>query len=452
MWPTNNHTNVIDGALTSASLAFANVPDMRASCETLLGNVITNVERSFFTYAPDGGYIEGPGYWSYGTEFQIVMLSALETATGSNYNLFEAPGFKESVYHPLDIESDAGIWQLHDTSNVFTDTQFLRWFARKANDPSLIRLRLKEISEKHKAVFFHDLLWYDPVDGKESVDLPLDSYYKQIGVVTSRSSWDAGAVFTGLHGGENYKNRQDLDIGTFILYASGKRFFIDLAPEDFNMWGDGNRFLFYRKRAEGQNTLVIGDVDYTKTDQVEQCLSTFLRRENSEKSAIAVVDMAPAYTAVTTGKRGLLFTDNRTTVVIQDELTLSSPEIVRWGAHIPDTVTVTLHNNDRAVDMVDGDARLYCEIISDDAALKFTYGDAVSYDPDYPNTPGEHYNHNNKDSYIDAYDIKALRIITPQKVSKFNMAVACRPLATTDALPASGSVYKFTSIDAWKLQ
>lgn len=452
MWPDNNHTNVINGALTAASLAFANVPDMRASCETLLGNAITNVERSFFTYAPDGGYIEGPGYWSYGTEFQIVMLSALETATGTDYNLFETPGFKESVYHPLDMESDAGIWQLHDTSNVFTDTQFLRWFARKVNDPSLTRLRLREIREKHKAVFFHDLLWYDPVDENEPVELPLDSFYKQVGVTTSRSSWDAGAIFTGLHGGENYKNRLDLDIGTFILYASGKRFFIDLSPEDYNMWGDGNRFLFYRKRAEGQNTLVIGDVDYKVTDQVEQCLSTFLRREDSPKSAIAVVDMAPAYTAVTTGKRGLFFTDNRKTVIIQDEISLSSPEIVRWGAHVPDTVSVTLHNGNRAVDMVDGEARLYCEIVSDNASLTFSYGDAVSYDPNYPKTPGEHYNHNAKDDYIDAYNIKALRIITPQKVLSFNLAVVCHPLSITDAVPSLGRLYTFTSINDWKLQ
>ncbi len=452
MWPDNNHTNVINGALTAASLAFANVPDMRESCETLLGNAITNVERSFFTYAPDGGYIEGPGYWAYGTDFQIVMLSALESATGTNYNLYETPGFKESVYHPIDMESDAGIWQLHDTANLFTDTQYLRWFARKANDPSLTRLRLKEINDKHKAVFFQDILWYDPVDENEPVNLPLDSYYKQTGITTSRSSWNAGAIFTGLHGGENYKNRQDLDIGTFILYASGKRFFIDLAPENFNTWGDGNRFLLYRKRAEGQNTLVIGDVDYKTTDQVEQCLSTFLRRENSPKSSISVIDMAPAYTAVTTGKRGLFFTDNRTTVIIQDEISLSSPEIVRWGAHLPDSVTVTMHNGNRAVDMVDGDARLYCEIVSDNAALTFSYDDAGSYDPNYPNTPGEYYNHNPKDDYIGAYDIKALRIITPQKVSSFNLAVACRPLSTTDAVPASGSLYTFTNIDNWKLQ
>lgn len=452
MWPDNNHTNVINGSLTAAALAFANVPAMRAACESLLDNTITNVERSFYAYAPDGGYLEGPGYWAYGTEFQILMNSALETATGTDYNLSAAPGFKKSVYYPINMESDAGIWQLHDSANAYTSTQYLRWFARKNNEPSLIKLRLKDIREMKKAVFYHDILWYDPVDDDSEVTLPLDAYYEQVGIVSTRSSWDAGAMFTGLHGGENYYNNADLDIGTFILYGGGKRFFIDLAPEDFNMWMDGYRFKFYRKRAEGQNTLVIGPVDYNIGDQKELVVSEFLRNEHNENSNIAVVDMAPAYDSVTVGRRGMFFKDKRTTVVFQDEITLDKPEIVRWGAHLPDSVKVNFVNNGRGVDMVDGEARFYCEIVSADTSLAFTYGDAVSYDPDYPVTPGENYHHNNADDYIGAYDIKALRIITPQEVGSFNLAVACRMLKVTDSLPEPGTIYNYSEIDQWQLE
>ena len=50
-----------------------------------------DVEKGMYTYAPDGGYLESPGYWSYGTDYLHVMMSSLDSACGTDYGLYNSP-------------------------------------------------------------------------------------------------------------------------------------------------------------------------------------------------------------------------------------------------------------------------------------------------------------------------------------------------------------------------
>jgi|GEM_PF-1275186 len=442
IWGSNNWTGVCNGGLVAAAIAYNTVyPD---ECTRILGYAVTDLERSMYSYAPDGGYLESPGYWAYGTNYTMIMMAALESATGRDYGLFYSPGFAASAYFIAYFETEVGSWGFHDSGSGQNETMTLSWFAKKSGDGALNRLRMNSIDAKLKPVHAFDLMFYDPNNITDTVELNLDAYYRQVGSVTMRSSWENGAIFVGLHGGSNSASHGDLDIGNFVLDAAGTRFFTELGSDDYNIpgyFGD-LRWTYYRKRAEGQNTLVIGKVSYKTPDQIAAAVARFQRVESNAASAIAVVDTTPAYkkmTNMTSGTRGILFTDDRSTVILQDEAFFSKTNTVRWGAHTPGTIII--NEGGRSAFIKRGNVYLYCEIVSDDPTLRFSSAAAKSYDPNYPKTPGSKTENGNK-----------LMIITEDGVTEFKCAVVMKVIREGETAPALGATYQWTDMADWKLQ
>ncbi|MBE6565010.1 MAG: hypothetical protein E7655_07040 [Ruminococcaceae bacterium] len=441
MWEDGNWTGVCNGGLSAAALAYANVyPE---ECSALIGYAIRNVERGMYTYAPDGGYQESLNYWAYGTEFLHIMIASLDSACGTNYGLYDSPGLAASSYFTAYLETEDFGWAFHDDhSDQLPNTHFLSWFAKKTGDPSINRLRRNSIDNKVRSVHFYDLMWYDPQNISDDVQLNLDAYYTEVGSVTMRDTWKNDALFVGLHGGSNAAHHGDLDIGNFVIGGAGYMFLTELGMDNYNIPGyfdSQQRWNYYRKRAEGQNTLVIGDVSYAKEDQSKDAVGTFKRVENNDTSSIAVLDMTSAYAQATDGQRGAMLTDNRTTVIVQDEMHLKTPEIVRWGVHTIGTVTVS--EDGRSASIKRGNHILFCEIVSADASLTFSTAKAASYDPNYPKTSGEN----------GGSGFNKLMIITPNKVTDFECAVVFKVIKSGEAAPNLGDIYTWTDIADWKL-
>ncbi len=439
MWGDNNWTGVCNGGLVAAALAYsAALPD---ACTRVLNGAMKDVEKGMYTYAPDGGYLESPGYWSYGTDYLHVMMSSLDSACGTDYGLYNSPGFAESAYFTAYFETEDGSWGFHDSGSGVSDTNCLSWFAKKSGDPSVNRLRRNSLDNGVKALNVYDLMWYDPKNIVDSVQLNLDSFYTEVGAVSMRNTWENNAIFVGLHAGDNAASHGDLDIGNFVLDAAGRRFLIELGSDQYNMpaYFGASRWNYYRKRAEGQNTLVIGDVSYKTPDQNSKAVGSFTRVENNDSSSIAIVDMTPAYDAVKEGQRGVFFTDNRSTVILQDEIHMDTPNVVRWAVHTKGTIII--NEGSRSAFIRSGNYFLYCEIVSADKSLQFTSGAANSYDPAYKNTSGEY----------SRSGISKLMIVTPEKVTDFETAVVFKVVTLDEFAPALGETYSWTDMAEWKL-
>ncbi|MBE6559901.1 MAG: copper amine oxidase N-terminal domain-containing protein [Ruminococcaceae bacterium] len=442
IWGNSNWSGVCNGGMTSAALAFAAVfPD---ECTRVLNASLRNLELSMHLYAPDGGYLESLGYWALGTNYIHVLISSLDSACGTDYGMYNSPGFSESAYFTAYFETEVGSWGFHDsgTGDGVSQTKFLSWFAKKSGDPSVNRLRRNSLDRGIKEVHVYDLLWYDPENIVDSVQLNLDSYYSEVGSVTMRSTWEDKAMFVGLHGGDNNAGHGDLDIGNFILDACGERFFIDLGSDDYDLPGffKTQRWSYYRKRAEGQNTLIIGDVSRNVPDQRTNAIGTFTRVENNDASSIAILDTTKAYDLVKDGKRGILFTDNRSTVILQDEVQMDTANIVRWVTQTEGNITI--QEGGRSAIIRCGNYSLYCEIVSEDASLQFSTSDAVSYDPTYENHKAEY----------SREGIRRLMINAENKVKDYKLAVVFKVIPSGEKAPAPGTLYTWTDMENWKLQ
>lgn len=362
---TNNWNAVCNGGMVMMALSFANVSSQfREASEYLLDCCLYTIPAGLEEgYATDGGYPEGPGYWSYGTTYSVVFMSALKAATGSDYGYINAPGFRESFYFINSLGSiEKGAWNYHDAGEGRTDSALYFWFASNTGDKSIGGLRYNSIIEGYNNPSHWDMIWYSPDIFTTNIDLSLDAAYYGIDTVTFRSDWTKNALFCGLHGGANNASHGNLDIGNFIVEYGGTRFFIDLGSDEYNMkhtdYAGGNtviyfstpyRYWLYRERAEGQNTLVIdpvkvditniknGDANQGKNyDQLLGAVSELSRFESSTDSALAVVDMGCAYREAASGIRGMLVTDDRSTVIIQDEIKFNdnSNHTVYWMGHV----------------------------------------------------------------------------------------------------------------------
>ncbi len=359
---SNNWNGVCNGGMVTMALAFATVnEEFREWSEYLLDCCMYSIPYGLKDgYAPDGGYPESPGYWSYGTNYSINFIQGLMSSCGTNLGYINAPGFRESFYYINYIGSTAnGVWSYHDTGEGMPDMGRFTWFTSQTGDKDISGLWYNGVLNGTTGVDVWNLMFYDPELVNTAIQLPLDTAYYGIDTMTFRSGWEKDAMFAGLHGGYNNASHGNLDIGNFILEMGGTRFFIDLGADEYNLknpayasgvlfFSNPYRWWFYRERAEGQNTLVINPVKVDTSnkgkndsgqgknfDQILSATSSIQKYSSGENSAYGVIDMGVAYHDATSGIRGMYITENRNTVVIQDEIRLRDlNNKVYWMGHV----------------------------------------------------------------------------------------------------------------------
>ena len=82
-WTKVNHNwaNVCAGGLALGALAIAeDEPDL---ARQVLDATRKSMNNPMPSYAPDGGWLEGPGYWNYATRYTVLYAAAAQTALGN---------------------------------------------------------------------------------------------------------------------------------------------------------------------------------------------------------------------------------------------------------------------------------------------------------------------------------------------------------------------------------
>lgn len=385
----NNWNTVCNAGMILSALALYEYDEYREAAATVTGAGLESLVNCLLQYAPDGAYIESPGYWYYGTSTYIILLAALESTAGTTYGYKDTVGLYKSFYFVQYITSPSGYyWNYHDSGRSKITRDSFYYASRLWNDPNLAAFRDESLGEDTMGTWF-DILFYTPglADGNTG-DPALDHYMKGIETVTMRSAWSgSNYTFTGLHAGANIATHGDHDSGNFYLEMGGKLWFGDAGAEDYNVgdyWGTERRYRYYRKSQEAHNTIIIRSDDYAmrfgQTHNTEyQPHATITDFVSEKNGSYAVADMTVQYgSTCTSGKRGLLLTNARRTVIVQDEITFSSPTSLTWLA--------TPNLNECALSMAEDGRTAYLtymnnvgkrvmlrvSLVTDDATLKFT--------------------------------------------------------------------------------
>jgi autotransporter-associated beta strand protein len=388
--PTNNNWNpVCNGGLAIGALAVGT--ESEATVEDVLNRAFNSLRPVMAHYtADDGAWYEGPGYWAYAFEYNSRMMAGLESALGCDFGLSTTRNLSESGFFAMAATGPFGQpYGFADVgAPVSVNEDGLHWLARRYNQP------LPGWWENTHGGGVIDALWWNdyPVSPAAAALPPDFAFRGETGtafnpqeVVTLRTKWsDSRATYVGMKAGQVGASHGDLDQGSFLLDALGKRWFHELGRDNYGLpgyftvntvAGAGNdRWDYYRTRAEGQNTIILdpGFGPELALNAVAPLIA--FQSEPCGSRSIAIYDLTPAHSnvsGVTRVWRGIQLMGKRDQVLVQDEIVSTSGKTLWWFAHYSNPATaVSIDPTGTEATLTQGAERLWCKIVSGDGTFQ----------------------------------------------------------------------------------
>ena len=369
----NNWNQVCNGGIGIGALAILEEYPQTAS--RVLYEALKRLPNAMQHYAPDGGWEEGIHYWHYATFYNTLILAALNTAVGTDFELSKIPGFADTGFFPVYMTNPFGLpFNFADGKYRNINAPELFWLSKQFDRPVYAKYQ-----KKYATPEVMDLVWYEPNlnFAKFSEKLSLDKYFRTTQIVSMRSNWeDSQGIFVGFKAGDNQASHGNLDLGTFVLDALGNRWAVELGPDSYNLPGyfDKNRqrWTYYRMRAEGQNTLVINPDG--SPDQNIDAEARVVRINFQPTKAYAITDLTPAYYPdVRKLNRGIALENQRNQVLIQDEIKADSPVDVFWFMHT--NANIEISEDGQSAILSQNGAKLAAKLLGE-GKYRFTQMDA----------------------------------------------------------------------------
>ncbi len=307
---------------------------------------VNGVTWSMASYEPDGNYTEGPGYWGYGTGFNVLLLAALNSALNNDFGRSEARGFAETIRyyeHVFGTTGDAFNYPDSGGGKMFEPTAF--WNALNLGDTSAawnenFQLDAAYVATKHKVKYgtrsidtiaahrlgVCALLWGSiretpldlaKIDAGKPVDpseyafgnvAPKELGYVGVGdgrnaVALFRTAWKRDAAYLGIKAGAPNAPHGHMDEGGFVYDDGGVRWIVELGPENYhriesrgmNLWGmsqNSERWKLLRYNNFGHSVLTLNGAPQLvagTTKIVETKIGS------SGEASSATLDLTPVY-------------------------------------------------------------------------------------------------------------------------------------------------------------
>ncbi|KAF7363785.1 hypothetical protein MSAN_01036400 [Mycena sanguinolenta] len=407
---TGNWNCVCNNGLTMASLAILN-DDTTGIAKQILQFTVNNAKNNCVqAVSTDGTWAETANYWYFGTTGLAEMAASLLSATGSDYGLMSAnPNLANTGDFHMYVTGATSLFNYGDHGpNKYSTTANAMMFIGNYFDQPQYQLFQRDM---YDAAEPWSMFWYQPnIAGAFWDGKPLDHFFVNFTDqwASMRSTWtDVNALYVAMKAGTNlyHQNHNDLDCGDFVIDALGTRWAGELGSADYNSPGyftsvdqDGQRWQYYRKMTEGQNTILINKsnqnlnaaptVNYGTSNTTQG--PTTVNVVPQDSTAFFTQDMTSAYFDATSVKRGIRLLNGRRQILLQDEVTASQG--VMWRMHTNATVSVDSSGTSATLTL-DGQT-MQVQMLNPPSGAKFTTTDAVRFStdvtppiPDQPN-PG----------------------------------------------------------------
>ena len=323
----HNWNQVCNTGMLAAALALAD--EDPALADRVVEGVRRSLPLAMEAYQPDGAYPEGPMYWGYGTSFNVMALSILETALGSDFDLGRMPAFNLTAGYRLQVQSPIGKFFNYGDSDAgsFASPEYT-WLAERygpaaaaADSRDLLRklLETKPDAARTERLFALHALWFPEDTPRPVAPAPLDVHYRgPVQLAIFRSAWnDPHALYVGFKAGRNKVNHSHLDLGSFILDAEGVRWLLDLGRDRYDLPGyfSPKRWEYYRLQTRSHNTLTFDDASQSLDGNAD--ITAFA---SEPRRAFAIADLTPAYPGAAKRIRRGISVLERAHVLVQDEV------------------------------------------------------------------------------------------------------------------------------------
>ncbi|MCD6304423.1 MAG: heparinase II/III family protein [Planctomycetes bacterium] len=328
-----NWNQVCNMGLVIGSLAIADTDPQYA--EKIIPAALKSLPRALATYAPDGAWPEGPGYWGYATRYTVCGLAAMQTALGRDFGLGEIPGLSQAGWFPIYLTGPTGMYfNFADTSGHGRRRNIpaLFWLARRYRQPLLAGVEREMIARRGAEP--RDVIWYVPPAKGPLPRPPTAKLFRgPVEVAVFRAAWgDPNALFAAVKAGYNQVNHGHLDLGSFEMDALGVRWARELGSDNYNLpayWArgrGGQRWKYYRLGSRSHSVPLLDD-----RNQDPYAKARIVKFRGPGDDGLAVVDFTSAYKPLASkALRGLRMIRGRA-VLVQDELTITAACRAAWA-------------------------------------------------------------------------------------------------------------------------
>ena len=444
-----NHSGA-SGIIPSCLIAFEYEEYIEIASWVFTKTVYYLCQNAFDYFSFDGSYQESSGYWTATASLAHQCSEMLTNSVGTDFGLSLAPGLNLTNYYGVSLESSDYVnWNFHEDYIHSLPSWWYYMSGKIYDNPDYAAIRYMHIKDG-KPSSRYDCLYYDKdmiLSGSSS--LPLDFVMEGLEGIVTRSSWDPGALYAGIMGGENSVDHGQHDSGNWIYENAGIRWFVDLGHDDYNLYAPGGinyAWGYYMYSAEGNNTVAITSLDDDLPfgqSSSKGAGGVLISSIVNEHGTATVIDQTSTYggvSNVTYARRGMLVTNDRKTVVIQDEIVLVYAQNLYWFAHYDLTAvkSVTLSDNGRTAYMTsypneNGKTQtLRVSLLTANRALKFEIWDAYTFTLDATPRPGFSQSMNGIDEYDRSMYNKL--VIKGDSVVKFEVAVVLELLEEGEEL------------------
>ena len=331
----HNWNQVCNGGLAFGAIAVAESEPEWA--QKIIDRAIDKVRLPMRHYAPDGAYPEGPGYWGYGTLFNVLLIGGLESTFGTDYGLSQMPGFMQTGTYEMQMVSPLiKHFNYMDNSYEPESSSAPFWFYSKTQDPSVLCQQVSILQRDTAKKYLKDrvlpamLIWGAgaPMDKAVAPQVTFWAGRGNTPVCVMRSGWgDPNARFVGVKLGSPSINHGHMDVGSFVFEADGVRWAIDLGSEDYNttetrgvdLWNmaqQSQRWDVFRYNNRSHNTLTFND----KLQRVNGS-AQIIESDSATARRFVKTDLTPVYAGqVDKVERTISLVDNDY-LLIEDEIT-----------------------------------------------------------------------------------------------------------------------------------
>lgn len=371
----NNRNQVCSAGLYLTGMVLKNLyPD---KCATVMRDVAASVKYAVDGYNPDGNYMEGAGYWSYGTSFNAILNYAMETNGEIPY--YGGNGFYQTPHYFLHMKGPSGEVFNYSDGGSECDLEIAPfYFAQWQKDVDLLWWELQSIRKNFTQT--NRLL---PVAMCFAKDLDLVQitpptkltwYGKGITpVYSTRLSWsDPNTSWFAIKGGYCNTSHAHMDGGSFVFETGGERWVIDLGGESYTklenngiaqgvLTQDSQRWDVQKYCPASHSGLRLDEARYNVAAQ-----ATILSTHDDALRQGVLMDLTPLYNFEKNGKaeivanlvtrKASLMKDTGVLEIVDELLpnksvkyTFTAPNDIKTSASIKDAQTIVLTKNGKSV-------------------------------------------------------------------------------------------------------
>lgn len=340
----SNWNQVCNGGMVAASIAVADdEPELAAKT---IHRALDGMGNALDKYGPDGVYPEGATYWRYGTSFTVTTAAMFESAFGTDFGVFEYPGFKESaIFRILSVAPSGLVYNFADSGEKRgrNGDITLGWFASKTGNGTYFEKDLfmkspEEMGELSRLAGLA-LPWLALFEEKGDVMIP--NNWKGDGdnpvVFFTGGKEDSNQYYFGGKGGSGSVNHGNMDGGSFVFELYGERWSVDpgntgrygrIERTGFGLWSSCqtcDRWKLLNKGNFGHSTLTVNN-ELHKVDGKAEIVN-FQDGENPE----VTIDLGATFHGQLKGAKRRFAKDSPTSLLIEDYLEiLDETNLITW--------------------------------------------------------------------------------------------------------------------------